>query len=164
MDTFSHGLWGGLVFGRENKSEYWQAFGWGMFPDLMSFGVFMAANLLVNEDRPDWSAGPPPMESIPEYVHVLYDISHSLVVFSVVFGLVFLIRRKVYWPMLAWGFAVLMDIPTHSKAFFATPFLWPISDWKFDGVSWSSPLILGLNFGGLLVGYLAWWYSRKRRA
>lgn len=33
------------------------------------------------EDTPDFSHGTPPESSIPQYVHHLYDVTHSFIVF-----------------------------------------------------------------------------------
>lgn len=38
--------------------------------------------------------------------------------------------------MLAWLAHILLDIPFHTKAYFPTKLLWPLSDFSFDGISW----------------------------
>jgi hypothetical protein len=166
MDIISHGLWGGVGFGRKNKRLFFLAVLFGMLPDLLSFGVFTVATWFGINPRPDWSAGTPPMELIPEYVHVLYNITHSLVVFTLVCGLLWWLARSYLLPFLAYGFAVLIDIPTHSTDFFATPFLWPLSSYTFNGVSWGEPFIFFPNVVLLVVAYSAWfgwyWYRRSR--
>lgn len=48
--------------------------------------------------------------------------------------------------MAAWGLHILLDVPTHARSFYPTPFLWPLSDWTFDGVSWTAPWALALNY------------------
>lgn len=163
MDIISHGLWGGVGFGRKSKRLFWSAVLFGMLPDLLSFGIFTVANILGISERSDWSGGPPPMDAIPEYVHVLYNISHSLVVFTLVLAAIWWLARPFAVPFLAYGFAVLLDIPTHSTDFFATPFLWPISTYQFDGVSWASPYIFFPNLILLIAAYITWyiWYRRK---
>ncbi len=162
MDIISHGLWGGVAFGRRNKKNYWWAFFFGVAPDFFSFGLFTIASFLGIHARPDWSAGPPPMESIPQYVHSLYNVTHSLVVFAIAFALIFLILKRPFWPMLAWAFHIALDIFTHTKEFFPTPFLWPVSDFKFSGNNWSEPYIFFPNVILLVILY-AWLYFRKRR-
>jgi hypothetical protein len=39
MDILSHGLYGGVAFGRESRKKYLIAFLFGVGPDLLSFGV-----------------------------------------------------------------------------------------------------------------------------
>ena len=51
---------------------------------------------------------------------------------------------------------------THSLAFSSTPFLWPFSDIKVDGISWHTPAVLIPNVL-LLLGAYAWWVIARRR-
>lgn len=125
MDIISHGLWGGIILGRKNRRDFWWSFAFGTAPDLFSFGIFTGLTTLGLASSPDWSAGHPAQSSIPSYVHSLYNVTHSLVIFIIAFFGVWLIRSKPFLPMLAWGIHILMDIPTHSTEFFPTPFLWP---------------------------------------
>lgn len=46
MDIISHGLWGGIAFGRKNKKDFWQSFAFGVMPDLLAFGVLTVATTL----------------------------------------------------------------------------------------------------------------------
>ncbi len=163
MDIVSHGMWGGLAFGRAHKKSFWTAFIFGISPDLFSFGIFSIMNVLGLVSGPDWSAGTPDMSSIPSYVHQLYNVTHSLFVFALVFCLVWAIRKKPLYEMLAWPLHILMDIPTHSIKFFATPFLWPFTDYKVDGTSWSHPFIFFPNWILIICFYLYffWWKKRK---
>lgn len=162
MDILSHGLWGGLLLGRTNKKDFWTAFAFGVAPDLFSFGIFTAMTVLGLVSGPDWSGGPPDPSAVPEYVHHLYNITHSLVTFVLAFGAVWVIRKKPYWPMLAWPLHILFDLPTHTAAFFPTPFLWPLLSYRFDGVTWATPWIFFPNWIALGIGYLWWFVHRKR--
>ncbi len=163
MDIVSHGMWGGLAFGRRNKKSFWTAFAFGISPDLFSFGLFSAMNILGLVSGPDWSSGKPDMRSIPAYVSQLYNFTHSFFVFTLVFLLVWAIRKKPLYEMLAWPLHILMDIPTHSIQFFATPFLWPITEYKIDGIPWSHPLIFFPNWILIICFYFYffWWKKRK---
>ncbi len=162
MDILSHGLWGGAAFGRKRKKDFWWAFFFGVAPDLFSFGIFTVMTVLGLASGPDWGHGPPDESAIPGYVHSLYHVTHSLVVFSVVFALVYLICRKAFLPMLAWPLHILFDIPTHSTRFFPTPFLWPFfDDVRVDGTPWSHPAIFIPNVVLLAIVYL-WFFLRPR--
>jgi hypothetical protein len=164
MDIISHGLWGSVAAGRKSKKSFWTAFVFGVGPDLLSFGIFFGAGVLGLSHRPDWEAGPPDPQLIPRYVHSLYDLTHSLVIFAVVFALVWLVRKKPLWEMSGWGLHVLMDIPSHSSRFFPTPFLYPVSDFTINGISWAQPVIFIPNVAGLVVAYLLFlWSWRKRK-
>lgn len=162
MDIVSHGLWGALAFGRKSRASFWLAFGIGLAPDLFSFGILWIAATLGLSPQPDFSYGTPPESTIPSYVHHLYDVTHSFVVFLVVFMLLWVLTRQPVWELGAWGLHVLVDIPTHSFAFFPTPFLWPLSDWKFDGWQWNQSTILIPNFTVLLLLY-GWFLLQQSR-
>lgn len=162
MDIISHGLWGGVAFGRKSKKTFFQAFFCGVAPDLFSFGIFTAATIIGLAERPDWSAGPPPADMIPGYVSFLYNITHSLVIFALVFGVIWVLWKKPFLPLLAWPLHILLDIPTHSLSFFPTPFLWPFFDGvRVDGIPWSHPYIFIPNVLFLVVLYM--WFFVVRR-
>ena len=63
----------------------------------------------------------------------------------------------------AWGLHLVMDIFTHSDAFFPTPFLWPLSNAHFDGLPWVNPLIYIPNVLLLAVLY-AWFFLKRKKA
>lgn len=151
MDIISHGLWGSLAVGRQSKSKFWLAFSFGVLPDLFSFGIFTVLTLLGIVNSPDWTTGPPPIESIPAYINTLYNITHSFIIFLIIFILVSLIIKKPLWVMLAWPLHIFLDIFTHSSDFFPTPFLWPISNYSFNGIAWSHPFIFFTNWGLLAI-------------
>ena len=163
MDIVSHGLWGAIGFGRRTRQSFWLAFMVGIAPDLFSFGILTMAAMLGLATQPDFTHGTPPESSIPEYVHDLYNVTHSLVVFLIVFLLVWLVVKQPIWELSAWGLHVLMDIPSHSFAFFPTPFLWPISDWKFNGWQWMSPYIFIPNVALLVLVYGWYFITHTRR-
>lgn len=162
MDIVSHGLWGSVAFGRRKKRDFWLAFLFGIAPDLLSFGLFIGGSWVGIFDHPDFSSGRhPDPASIPYFVHAMYDVTHSFIVFGLIFGLTWFLRRKFYLPMAAWGLHILVDIPTHSSAFFPTPFLWPVSDFHINGRSWSNPEIFIPNVLALL-GIYFWFFVRPR--
>lgn len=163
MDIFSHGLWGGIAFGRANPKQYWSAFAFGIAPDALSFGLLFVQNMLGSGVRPDFSGGAPDPSLIPGYIHDLYNITHSLLIAAAVIGIVWLARRTLPLVMLAWPLHILVDIPTHGAAFFPTPYLWPLANLPVDGIPWSHWYIFYPNLILLAAAYGAWWYVRKRR-
>ena len=171
MDILSHGLWGGVVFGRSNPKKYWSAFLFGIAPDALSFGLLFTQNILGFGVRPDFSGGPPDPSTIPAYIHALYNTPHSIVIGAPVIGIVWFprhmfsgeqVRKKLPFVMLAWPFHILVDIPTHGAAFFPTPFLWPLADLRVNGIPWSNPWVWFPNLMLLALAYGAWWLHRKR--
>jgi len=93
----------------------------------------------------------------------LYQISHSLFVFGAVFGLAWLVLRRPAFELLGWALHILIDIPSHSLQFFATPFLWPVSSYRFDGISWGVRWFMITNYSCLAAAYLLLWWTRRRR-
>lgn len=94
MDIISHGLYGGVAFGRKSKRDYWWSFAFGIAPDFFSFGIFTVMTVLGLSSRPDWSHGVPRNDAVPQYVHSLYNVTHSLVIFAVVFLIVWGLSPK----------------------------------------------------------------------
>ncbi len=160
MDFISHGLYGGIAFGRRSKRQYLTAFIFGMIPDLLSFGPFFIMSFLGITKRLSFSSGPPSPALIPTYVHVLYNITHSLVIAFLIIGIASLVFGRRIWPLGAWPLHVLMDIPTHTSAFFPTPFLWPISNFTFSGISWASPIVFIPNVLVLVTLYFVFFLTR----
>ncbi|KKR07506.1 MAG: hypothetical protein UT32_C0010G0023 [Parcubacteria group bacterium GW2011_GWC2_39_14] len=163
MDIISHGLWGGLAFGRKNKLNYFASFLFGIMPDMFSFGILSIAAVLGLVKGPNWGQGIPSPDAIPAFVHTLYNLTHSLITFILLFGIVWVIRRKPYLPMLAWGLHILVDIPTHSFDFFPTPFLEPLSSFMLNGISWGHPIIFYPNVILLIAGYVVWWTGKRKK-
>lgn len=162
MDIISHGLWGGAAFGRKSRGSFWLAFLFGVMPDIFSFGILWAANILGISQRPNWENGSPDMSLIPEYVGHLYNVTHSLIIFSIVFAVVWFILKRPLWELSAWSLHIVFDIFTHSSKFFPTPFLWPVSDFKVNSISWASPYIFFPDVALLIVVY-TWFFIAKRR-
>ena len=156
MDIFAHGLWSYAIFHR--KRYVWLAVLFGVLPDILSFGVFVAENLINGNIQ----RGPPPINTIPLWVFASYNLTHSFVVFIATFLLIYLLTKSLFWPLTAWGIHIMIDIPTHSSRFFPTPFLWPLSSYTFDGISWFSPWFMILNYSTLLVVFVVIAYNRAK--
>lgn len=170
MDIFAHGLWTAAAAKTINKKSpkhlnVLRAAFWGIFPDLFAFTIpfvwlfwNIAFNGLSFADIPHPDAGEPPaaLNQFPifQLASALYNISHSAVVFAVVFGVVYFIMRRPVWELTGWLLHIIIDIPTHSYQFYPTPFLWPLSGWKFDGFPWGTPWFLILNYTAILIVYI----------
>ena len=169
MEIIAHGIWATLAASAANNKHKrlrvaWFAF-WAAFPDLFSFapGVAVAIWLRVFRSVPSGESeiyhSPIRSGLLP---FDLYDLSHSLVVFALVFALVWLALRRPVWELLGWALHIVMDIPTHS-AHFPTPFLWPLSPYRFSGISWRQGWFLALNYAVLAAVYLLFRMRRRMR-
>ena len=146
---------------------------WGVFPDLFAFTpAFLLAAWLRLVQGQDLGGrffflNSAAREALPAFLRPdqLYHFSHSLVIFSLVFGAVWLLRRRPALVMLCWPLHILMDIPTHRAGRYGTPFLWPISSYVFDGISWGQRWFMILNWSSIAIAYLALlvWYFVSRR-
>lgn len=145
MDTFSHALWGYGLFGYRRFAGLALLF--GALPDLVSFGAYLALRVFDGSYQP----GPPPLETLPHWLFISYDIWHSFVICFPVIGLVALWRRDIAFAMLGWPFHILLDFPFHTLRYFPTPIFWPISDFVVDGIAWSRPEVWFPNLAGLIV-------------
>lgn len=164
MDILSHGLWGGVAAGRQTKKRFWLAFSFGVLPDLLAFAPVFLVHLFTNGFvRPKFATYEPPRpDLLPAYVNQVYNYTHSFLIFALVFLLVWLVMRKPFMPLLAWGLHILMDIPTHSTAFFPTPFLFPVSSYVVSGIPWSTPAIFFTNWFAIILTYTYWWRKKLK--
>lgn len=190
MDILSHGLWTNVVFLTARRRDRWWAVAFALLPDLIPFGPFFFEELAVHGIHD----GPPTFAPAAlAWITATYQFTHSLVVFGAALVGVMVVRcfrgRKqtstistavkivevpkhsmwqvhpwVYLPMLAWGLHILADIPTHRRAFFPTPFLWPLSDYTVNAISWANPWFLIPNLLALVIVYVIigvrWWRTR----
>ena len=101
------------------------------------------------------------MKEFPEWMNFLYCLSHSLFIAFGVILIATLIKRKLPLVMLAWPIAILMDIFTHTKDFFPTPFLWPFFDWTFSGISWGNSYFMAMNYI-LIISAISWIIYKKK--
>ncbi len=154
MEIVAHGLWAAaaaITAKRLTKAPLrsgWFVW-WGVFPDVFAFGPRIAAGLFL---RLTGSADP--------HVHIglpLYPTAHSVVVFLLVFGVVSLLARRVVYELLGWLLHIAIDIPTHSLRYYATRFLWPISDFRIDGIPWWTPWFWVATYVALAAVYLLLW-------
>ncbi|HLC85729.1 MAG TPA: hypothetical protein VJG30_00360 [Candidatus Nanoarchaeia archaeon] len=155
MDVFAHAFWTYAIF---HKKRYrWPATLFGVLPDIISFGPFFLYMIIT---RTPFNRN---SEAIPDYIYQSYNITHSLLIFSVTVLVFYLIIRSIPWPLLAWGIHIIIDIPTHTREFFPTPILWPISDINVSGISWGTPWFMIVNYSALVIVYGIIIYKYKKR-
>ena len=154
MDTLSHALWGKGLFGY--RKYRWFSFLFGAIPDLLSFGMYFVINLLINPLT--FKLGKPSLDQIPNWVFIMYDFSHSIIIAFIFIIIAYSINKDFCFPMLAWPFHIILDFFTHSVQYFPTPIFWPISNYRFDGIPWSNPIILVVNIVCIFVLFI---YRKK---
>ena len=86
-----------------------------------------------------------------DLAHYLYQYSHSLVIWAFVFILVWVISKRPRYELFGWALHILIDIPSHALSFYPTPFLFPLSSYRFPyGVQWSNQWYMMINYTALL--------------
>ncbi len=136
----------------------WATF-WGVFPDLFAFTIpfLMIIPQIVN------GVFPARGHSDLGLASTLYQYSHSIVIWAIVFTIVWIIFKRPRLELLGWALHILIDIPSHAATFYSTPFLFPISDYKFThGVSWANPTYMIINYSLLIVVFLYIFYKYRK--
>lgn len=165
MDILAHTLWTnagarGVNRLREKKGKSrimhvgWTAF-WGVFPDLFAFTIpfIIVIYKIVTGQISVSSFG---NHHIPvagfDIARYLYQWSHSLIIWAAVFILVWIFSKRPRYELFGWALHVLIDIPSHAIGFYPTPFLFPISNYRFPyGISWANFWYMLINYSALLV-------------
>jgi len=203
MDTLSHALWAaatgkGVNLKSPKKVKLgWMAL-WGVLPDLFAFTpvvLWMLCQLYYNgvafSDIPRPELMSPEQRNevfILRLSETLYHISHSFVVFLLLFFLGWMVRwygllqngkanlvsplstgKGAHtctppWEMFGWCIHILMDIPTHTGLLYPTLFLWPLSDWYVDGNSWGTKWFMVINYSVLLIVFLLLRIAGKKKS
>ena len=165
MDTLAHGLWGGAGFYVSGRKKFAVAFLLGMAPDLLSFGVYFAAHpVWLAERLLGGASGPPPLSTLPPYLFAAYNLTHSLILWALLFGLFGMALRRPPWVWLAWGLHIVCDIPTHNMRFFPTPYLWPFRTPFVNGISWATPGFMAANYAALAAVYFTLFFYLRRKS
>ena len=153
-----NGFWSSSRAPSRKRPSFWKHFAFMMRP--IPFITFSGILFVIGIATGTLHRGKPALESLPSWIFSAYNMTHSLIVFAVVFLIVFLITKKWFWPMLGWPIHILIDIPTHSTKFFPTRFLWPLANYRFDGISWGTWWFMLLNYSGLIAVYF--WIAHSR--
>lgn len=173
MEIFAHTLWttaGVKVFNDSSKSKKvsfgWAAF-WGIFPDIISLFlpiVFFSISLITNENTFQSVSASRIIVNAYPISHILYQYTHSFVIWLVIFLFVWLFSKRPPLVMFGWAIHILLDIPSHGIGYYATPFLFPLSDYKFPyGVSWASTGFFVVNYILLFITWSIILYKKYRK-
>lgn len=92
--------------------------------------------------------------------HHLHCAAHSIVVAGVATAVLWRLRPRLVLPLMGWWLHIALDIPTHSNDYYAVPFLYPITYWGMNGIAWTTPWLLAVNYGALAAAYV-WLWRRK---
>ncbi|MBT4539373.1 hypothetical protein HOC32_03755 [Candidatus Woesearchaeota archaeon] len=151
MDIFSHVLWSiilGKIINIKTKLKVnlkWIGF-LGAFPDIFAFTLLFVVSIFTGSTFHPQDHGATQFHWLFKVTELLYSLSHSLVIFAIVIISIYIIKRKVLYVLLGWGLHIILDILTHTKEFFPTPFLYPLSNFLINGITWRQNWFLITNY------------------
>ncbi len=128
----------------------WWAFGGGGWDAVLAYAVAV----------PGQEPGLPAEVNLLS--HHLHCIMHSAVVAGVVSGLLWMLLRSLWIPLLGWWSHIVIDVFTHSADYYAVPVLYPFTQQGFDGIAWNTPWMLALNYAAIVAS--TWWVWRSGTA
>jgi hypothetical protein len=127
----------------------WWALGDGSFAAVRGYA-------LASPGQEPWL---PPIVEL--WSHHLHCVMHSAPVAAIVTALAWGVRRAFWLPLLGWWSHIAIDVFTHSADYYAVPVLYPFTERGFDGIAWTTPWFMVLNYAALvLVG--TWLLVRRR--
>jgi hypothetical protein len=177
MDTLAHALWigAGLAWwSRRRPVTRAQAAGavaLAVAPDLLQLLPIAGWALLGGGDLaalPAYALAMPGQEpALPPAVamvtHHLHCIGHSAVIAGAASLLARWRRPALLLPLAGWWSHIVIDVFTHSAAYYPAPVLYPFTQRGFDGLAWTTPGFQAVNYGVLALAALALWLTRPRR-
>jgi len=157
MRIYEHFGWTYVFYHKSKYLKY--ALLVSILPDVLSWGFWIPYAAITGVQsithRPD-------LRLVPDWIFTLYGITHSVVLAAIAFTAIYLFFKKIPIYLWAWPINIIIDIPLHTRDYLPTPFLWPISDWKFPGISWSNIYFTATNY--LLLSGCILYINRKRIA
>ena len=158
MDIVAHALWTNVAFIKNRKR--WLAVLFGILPDILSFGPVFAYVILMGIKN--WTEGFK-VKWLLDYTTFTYGITHSLLVFAVAYLIIYLMTKKKNVFLFGWLLHIIIDIPTHSKDFYPTPYLYPFKSPPVNGISWGHPVFMIVNYSALILvyGFLTYKYFKN---
>lgn len=154
MDYFSHGFWSYIFFHKTKRPLLAVIF--GLMPDNLSWALYFLFNVFTGQ-----LFGRPHPELVPDWIFTLYGISHSLILWLIAALVIYFVLKKHFLYLYAAPIAILMDVPTHSREFLPTPFLWPLSEWTFPGFSWGNGWFMLINYSLIVACFI--YIARKNK-
>ena len=154
MDIISHALWTNLIFKELPPEQRSLAISSGVLPDIISF--FMAYKHFWKKTL---GFKGPKLRYMPKISLKLYKITHSFIIWLIIYFILKLFFPS--WVSLAffgWALHIFIDIFTHKKNYFPTPFLWPLSKFRFSGINWTNYWFMLFNYAVLVFLYLVFYF------
>lgn len=176
MDTLAHALWAGAgakALGRHRAVSARVTAGivaLAVLPDvphllpMLTWALESHAPLSFIRDILVATPGTEP--SMPVAMHALgrqlYDTMHSAIVAAAVTAVVWMLHGAFPIVLLGWWSQIVIDVFTHSRAYYPVAVLYPLSDRAFDGIAWNTPWFFVVNYLLLIATYV-WLLATRRK-
>jgi len=168
MDVVAHALWagaGGRALARKvpiATGTLWWMIALAVAPDIVPMLPVLAYAVVIPRSLQfvlAYVTATPGLEpQLPPWVssltHHLHCTMHSVVILAALTSMLWLLRRRFPIVLLGWWSHELLDIPTHSADYYAVTLFYPISDRAFDGVAWTEPWFIAINYAALAAVYM----------
>jgi LexA-binding, inner membrane-associated putative hydrolase len=128
----------------------WWLFADGTFAALRGYAIAV----------PGQEPGLPPLVQL--WSHHLHCVMHSAPVAGLVTFIVWTARRAFWIPLLGWWSHIVIDVFTHSADYYAVPVLYPFTARGFDGIAWTTPWFMALNYLALAAAGVWLMLTRDR--
>lgn len=115
----------------------WWLLGDGSFAALRGYAVAV----------PGQEPGLPP--SIQFWSHHLRCVMHSAPIAAAVSLMVSVACPEYWMPLFGWWLHIVIDVFTHSADYYAVPVLYRFTYRGFDGIAWTTPWFMVLNYAAL---------------
>ncbi len=175
MDILAHTLWANYgsrianrVINKKNHKNakpipkikvFWASF-FGVAPDFFAFTIPFIMGVLSGSFFDHHG----PMREGFSLAAFLYQYSHSLVIWAVVFVIVWFLYKRPRFELCGWLLHILIDIPSHTLSFFPTPLFFPFSEYRFPyGLPWSNKYYMIINYSLLLIVSIYMIVSQKKK-
>ncbi|WP_144290189.1 metal-dependent hydrolase [Ideonella sp. A 288] len=112
----------------------WWLFADGSFAALRGYSVA----------TPGHEPGLPPL--VQWGSHHLHCAMHSAPIAAGVTAALWAAGPGVRIALLGWWSHIVIDVFTHSAAYYAVPVLYPFTERGFDGIAWNTPWFMALNY------------------
>ena len=176
MDVISHGLWAaaaGIALGRRRRVSRRMLLATvvlGIAPDVVQMlpAVVYGATLpdpfafLYSHVTATPGAEPEMPVAAQAWSHHLHCVLHSVVVAGAVTALVAWRWRAALPALAGWWLHIVLDVPTHSRDYYAVPLFYPFTYWGVDGIDWTTPWVIALNYAALVAAFAGLWLRRRR--
>ena len=176
MDILAHTLWVGAAAALASRHRALSratvvgALGLAALPDLLhlvpilvwwlagdgSLAVLRAYAVALPGQEPGMPAW------VQFWSHHLHCVIHSAPVAVLVGGVLWFVRRAALMALLGWASHIVIDVFTHSADYFPVAVFYPFTDRGFDGIAWTSPWFMALNYGSL-AAFWAWLAASRGR-